>query len=244
MQLERNVPVARWSPVVLLFTLGCFLPGVATTQGTGSAASQAGTTGSAESRVGEWRPLFDGKTLEGWKETPFKERGAVRVENGSIVLEGGKPLTGINWTGSFPSVDYEIRFEGARLSGGDFFASLTFPVEDSFCTWVTGGWGGDIVGLSSLDDRDASENETRTYFNFENGRWYSLRLRVTAERIMAWIDEDRIINVETGGRSIGLRFGDIKLSAPLGFAAYASTGGLRKIEYRLLRPPAGGRRDD
>ena len=47
------------------------------------------------------------------------------------------------------------------MKGGDFFATLTFPVDDSFCTFVTGGWGGDIVGLSSIDGWDASDNETR-----------------------------------------------------------------------------------
>ena len=84
-------------------------------------------------------------------------------------------MTGITWTGEFPRSNYEVRFEAARLQGNDFFASLTFPVEDSFVTWVTGGWGGDIVGISSIDGWDASDNETRTYFNFENGRWYAMR---------------------------------------------------------------------
>ncbi len=192
----------------------------------------------AQPKSGEWRPLFDGKSLEGWRETPFTGRGQVRVEKGTIVLGPGAPMTGVTWTGSFPHSDYEVRFEGARLEGSDFFASLTFPVGDSFCTWVTGGWGGDIVGLSSLDGWDASDNETRSYFEFEKGRWYALRLRVTADRIMAWIDDQPIIDVVITGRSIGLRFGEIKLSAPLGFASYGTNGGLRKIEYRLLRPAA------
>ncbi len=180
----------------------------------------------------EWQPMFDGKTLVGWRETPFARRGKVRVEKGAIVLGAGAPMTGVNWTGSFPKTDYEVRFEAARLEGSDFFASLTFPVGESFCTWVTGGWGGDIVGLSSIDDWDASENETRTYFTFEPGRWYAFRLRVTPERIMAWIDDQQIINVEIAGRYIGLRWGEIKLSAPFGFASYNTTGALRKIEYR------------
>jgi hypothetical protein len=150
----------------------------------------------------------------------------------------------VTWTGPFPQSDYEVRFEGARLEGGDFFASLTFPVGESFCTWVTGGWGGDIVGLSNLDGWDASDNETRSYFNFEKKRWYALRLRVTGERIRAWIDEQAIVNVEIGGRPIGLRPGEIKLSAPFGFASYATTGGVRKIEYRLLRPPGGGQKNE
>ena len=120
----------------------------------------------------------------------------------------------------FPKSNYEVRFEAQRIEGGDFFASLTFPVKDSFCTWVTGGWGGDIVGLSSIDGWDAADNETRAYLNFENGRWYSFRLQVTDSRIQAWIDEKPMINVQIEGREIGLRFGEMKLNAPFGFASY------------------------
>ena len=198
-----------------------------------------GCAGAARSqpKAGEWQSLFDGRSLQGWRETPFTGRGEVRVENGAIVLGPGKPMTGVTWTGSLPRFNYEVRLESARLQGNDFFASMTFPVGESFCTWVTGGWGGDIVGLSSLDGWDASDNETRSYFTFETGRWYALRLQVTADRIRAWIDDEPVINVAITGRSIGLRHGEIKLSAPFGFASYATKGALRKIEYRLLAPP-------
>ncbi len=191
----------------------------------------------AQPKTGEWRSLFDGKSLQGWRETPFTGHGRVRVENQTIILGAGAPLSGITYTASFPRSGYEVRLEGARLEGSDFFASVTFPVRDSYCTWVLGGWGGDIVGLSSLDGWDASDNETRSYFTFVKGRWYALRLQVTDDRIMAWIDDQPIVNVEIGGRSVGLRYGEIKLSAPFGFASYATTGALRKIEYRLLRRP-------
>src|SRR5437660_7279662 len=80
--------------------------------------------------------LFDGKSLLGWKETPFSQRGTVRVENGAIQLGAGSPFTGVTWTGEHPRSNYEIRFEAQRVKGGDFFASLTFPVGDSFCTFV------------------------------------------------------------------------------------------------------------
>jgi hypothetical protein len=182
----------------------------------------------------EWRPLFDGKSLAGWRQTAFTGGGTAKVENRELVIGPGKPLAGVTYTGEFPRDNYEIRFEAARREGGDFFASLTFPIGDSFCTWVTGGWGGDIVGLSSIDGWDASDNETRTYVNFETGRWYAFRLKVTLERIQAWIDDRPIVNVEIGGRKVDLRPGEIKLSAPLGFASYNTAGALRKVEYRRL----------
>lgn len=178
--------------------------------------------------------LFDGKSLAGWKETPFSRHGAARVEDGAILLTAGSPLTGITWTRDFPRTAYEVRFEAARMKGGDFFASLTFPVGDSHCTFVTGGWGGDIIGLSSIDGWDASDNETRAYFTFETGRWYAFRLQVTEDRIRAWIDEKMVVDVEIGGRTVGLRYGEIQLSAPFGFASYGTTGALRKIEMKRL----------
>ena len=55
---------------------------------------------------------------------------------------------------------------------------------------------------------------------------------------MAWIGENSIANVEIGGRTISLRPGDIKLSAPFGFASYNTKGGIRNIQYRLLKPAA------
>jgi 3-keto-disaccharide hydrolase len=180
--------------------------------------------------------MFDGKSLTGWKETAFTGHGEVRVENGALVLSPGKPMTGVTWTGEFPRSNYEVRYEAMRGQGNDFFASLTFPVGDSYATWVTGGWGGDIVGISSIDGWDASDNETRSYFNFENGRWYSLRLQVTAETIKAWIDDQPVVNVNIAGRKISLRHGEIKLSAPFGFASYNTSGSLRRIEYKTLQP--------
>ena len=181
-----------------------------------------------------WTSLFDGKSLGQWKATPFPGSPASRVENGTILLTAGHPLTGVTWSGKFPQSGYELRFEAARLLGGDFFASVTFPAGGNFATWVLGGWGGDITGISSIDGWDASDNETRSYFNFDTGHYYAFRLQVTADRILAWIGEQRVVNVDIHGRTISLRPGDIKLSAPLGFASYNTTGGIRKIEYRPL----------
>ena len=187
----------------------------------------------ASAPPGEWISLFDGESLNGWKETPFKGRGEVHVKDGMISIGKGH-LTGITWTGEFPKSGYEIRFEAARLEGNDFFAGITFPVKESFCSWINGGWGGSVVGLSSLDNDDASENDTSTVRDFAKGRWYAFRLAVTEGRIQGFIDGELVIDAEITGRRVGLRPGEIDLSTPLGFASYATLAGLRKVEYRRL----------
>lgn len=180
-----------------------------------------------------WQPLT------GWQPTLFKNHGEPVIEGPSITLPFGKPMTGVTRPAAaqpkFPTSNYEIRWEASRSTGNDFFSSLTFPVADSFCTFVTGGWGGDIVGLSSIDGWDASENETRTYVTFENKRWYQFRLRVEPDRIQAWIDDKLVVDLAINGRNIGLRRDDMKLTTPLGFLSYNSTGLLRNIEYRVLK---------
>jgi hypothetical protein len=158
----------------------------------------------------------------------------VRIQDGAIILDGGSPMTGITWAGEFPKAGYEIRMEAARLQGNDFFAGITFPVFHTFCSWINGGWNGEVVGLSSLDGYDASENETSQRVKFEKGRWYKLRLQVTAERIAAWIDDQLTFEFAVGSREVGLRAGEIELSKPLGIAAYRTQAGVRKIEYRVL----------
>ena len=175
--------------------------------------------------------LFDGKSLEGWKQTPFTGQGEVRVEEGTLVLGPGKPMTGITWTGSFPRSSYEVRFEAMRMQGNDFFASLTFPVGNSFATWVTGGWGGDIVGISSIDGWDASDNETRSYFNFENGRWYALRLEVTDDRSRPGSTSQPVVNVNIYGRTISLVMERSSYPRRSASPPTIRAGRLRKIEY-------------
>jgi hypothetical protein len=180
-----------------------------------------------------WRPMFDGETLKNWKEAPFTGKGKVSVEDGCIVIGKGY-MTGVNYTGEFPKTNYEIRMEAMKVEGYDFFAGITFPVNDSFLTWINGGWGGSLVGISSIDGMDASENETSGSHDFQRGRWYRLWLAVTVDRIRAWIDDLLVVDVNIGNREVGLRPGEIELSKPLGIATYNTTSKLRKIEWRPL----------
>jgi hypothetical protein len=186
-----------------------------------------------------WQPLFDGQTLTGWAETQFAGRAEVKCESGLIVLNMGDPFTGLNYTNDFPKIGYEIALDALRLMGSDFFCGLTVPVGDSFCSLIVGGWGGSLVGISSLDGMDASENETTKYIGFEQGRWYRIRLRVTEGRIEGWIDNEKLINVLTKDRKISLRPGDIEMSKPMGIASWQTTGVLREIKLRRVDQPDG-----
>ncbi len=180
-----------------------------------------------------WKPLFNGKDLDGWKITNFGGEGEVFVEDGIVVISQGVDLSGVHTERELPKINYEVQFEAQRVAGSDFFAGLTFPVKDSHCSLIIGGWGGGVCGLSSLSGMDASENETTSYRDFTKGQWYKFRLIVTDDHISAWIDDNQIVDVDTTGQRIGTRF-EIDRSKPFGFATYQTTAKLRNAKLRPL----------
>ena len=186
-----------------------------------------------------WQAMFDGQSLAGWRETPFAGHGEVRCEDGVIRLDMGSPFTGINWTNEFPRVNYEVAFDAMRIMGSDFFCGLTVPVGTNCCSLVVGGWGGSLVGISSIDGMDASENETTKFVNFESGRWYRIRLRVTEKRIEGWIGKEKLVDLQTTDRRISVRPGDIELSQPFGLSAWQTAAAFREIKFRRVNGPAG-----
>jgi hypothetical protein len=181
-----------------------------------------------------WKALFDGKTLDGWKASKFSKGGKISVKDGAIIIEKGSAMSGVTYSqGDFPKIDYEVALEGKKLEGDDFFCTTTFPVGDSFCSFVVGGWGGTVVGLSSINSADASENETSKTKEFKKDRWYRIRIRVTKTRIEAWIDDDQLVDLDTQGRKISIRF-ECGPSKPFGIATWLTTGAIRDIRVRDL----------
>ena len=170
-----------------------------------------------------------------WKAAEMPDAGKAEVRDVEAVMAPGGPMTGLrydNWQGGgLPVRDYAVTCEAMRVDGGDFFASITFPVRsiETCATFIVGGWGGGLAGISSIDGQDAADNSTRSEQRFENGKWYRLKLEVREDEIKAWIDDRIVINTSIKGRTVAMRPGYIEKCAPFGLATFGSTGRVRSL---------------
>ncbi len=183
----------------------------------------------------QWKSLFDGKLLTGWKAPQFGGEGKVYVKDGAIVMDTGAMMTGITWTGAVIRNNYELTLEGMRLDGVDFFCTTTFPVGKDYCSFVVGGWGGIVVGLSSVDYNDASENATTRTMEFKDKRWYKIRIRVSDAAIEAWIDNEKMVEQPREGHKFTIRL-EVDECRPLGVCTWCTKGAVRNLRVRALRP--------
>lgn len=213
------------------------------------------------SKSEEIQDLYDGISLKGWKITSFAGAGEVRVvplkkaleslptkpelaedrkklgnpETPVIFIESGAMLSGLNFTNALPRMNYELQLEAMRVDGNDFFCGLTFPVDEACCSFIIGGWGGGLVGISSIDGLDASENETTKFMGIQSGRWYKIKVRVTRSKIEAWLDQEKMADVKLEGRRISMRPGEIEASKPLGYATYQTSAVIRSIQLAPIK---------
>ena len=181
--------------------------------------------------------LFDGKTLGKWKVTDFGGHGKVHVADGNLVIEGGVDLSGVTYSGQVQRDNYEISLEAKRAKGEDFFCGLTFPIGKDHASLIVGGWGGGIVGISSLNSADASENQTTSFHEFKNDQWYSIRVRVTPKKLEAWIGKEQVVDLLREDHRFSVRF-EVEPSQPLGIATWQTTAHIRNINLKKLSPAA------
>lgn len=171
-----------------------------------------------------------------WGRVQFGGDGEIILKDGVFRIGMGVEMSGIRFEDQIPTVPYSIELEARRITGTDFFCGLTFPVrsQDECLTLILGGWGGGTVGLSSIDEKDASENETTSYRNFEAERWYHVKLIVTDHQIHVELDGEAVINYEIGEHNLGLRPGSIDLCAPLGLTTFQTQSEIRNLRWSPL----------
>lgn len=198
------------------------------------AASLLASCSSMSEPDAAWTTMLDASQQASWAQTEFGGEGPVSIDRDEIILEPGSPMTGVHWTGAFPRLDYEFEVLATRIDGSDFFCGLTFPVADDSLSFILGGWGGSLVGISNLDGKDASENFTKRILELDDGRRYRVHIRVTEEEIAVKLDGERLFAFDPREHRLGIR-PEVAPSKPLGIACFATTARLEKPRWRSTK---------
>ncbi len=177
--------------------------------------------------------LFDGTNLGFWKITDFGGQGKVYAKDNTLMLEMGNDMTGVTWSGPVLTMNYELNLDAMRVDGNDFFCGLTFPVGKDYVSFVVGGWGGYVCGISCVNYYDASENETSKAGEFETKKWYHIRVRVTPGKILCWIDDEQYVDLDTQDKKLDVRL-EMEDSKPLGIATWRTAGAVKNIYMTKL----------
>ena len=214
---SSSIPAAFFAAVIWCV---CPLVGVAQSEG-------------EKAKADPWKSMFTQEWREKWNNTNFGGEGKIEWKENEVVMDFGFPMTGLNFTGEFPTEAFEIEMEANRLDGSDFLCGLTFPVGKGFCSYIGGGWGGTLVGLSCVDYNDAANNSTTQFFDFENKKWYKFRVRVDAKNITCWIDDKEMVKQAREGHEFQVR-SEVNASRPMGIAVYQSRVAVRNLRYRVL----------
>jgi hypothetical protein len=179
------------------------------------------------------------------KDAKPVELNADAKKAGVLILKAGAPFCAVKYEGKeelLARTGYEISWDAMRVEGSDFFSALTFPVlkknskgEDINASLVTGGWGGWVVGISSVGHQFASENETTRSYEFETGRWYRFTVQVTPQVIRCLIGGKEQFKLDTRDKTLSMHPSEIQKCEPLGFSTYQTTGAIRNVQIRALK---------
>jgi len=113
---------------------------------------------------------------------------------------------------------------------------VLLPVGANYVSMVLGGWGNCIVGLSCIDRKLASGNETTLAMSFDNDRWYRVRVKVSPERFQAWVDNKQVIDMEREGRKIS-PYPGLEILTPFGLFSWGTSSAIKDVRYRSVRLP-------
>lgn len=182
-----------------------------------------------------WVYMLDKEAHARWKpEGDFVEGGKPEFEDTVVTLTTGEPFSGAKWLGTFPKTDYEVRLEAKRTKGEDIMCGLLFPVGKDLLSFVMGGWGNTVIGCSSIDELNASENDTYYNMPLKNNIWYEVKLRITPKKIQAWIGKTQVINFEIDDHKIS-PYPGLEEYAPFGVFTWDSSSEIRNLRVMRLK---------
>ena len=162
--------------------IACLLP---LASGMGAHAAQPARHG--------WQPLFDGKTLAGWRAS--EAPGSFDVRDGAIVVRG--PRSHLYYLGAVQRHDFrnfELQLEVMTKPGAN--SGVYFHTA-----WQDEGWPAKGYEVQVNNSQSDPKRTGGLYAVEDNYRapakdevWFTLRIRVEGRRIRTFVDDKPVID--------------------------------------------------
>lgn len=174
-------------------------------------ALSACTAGGATLESGDgWMPLFDGRTLDGWRAS--ENPGTFQVENGAIVVRG--PRAHLFYEGPVLDADFgdfEFRAEVLTRPGSNsgIYIRTAFQPSD----WPAQGYEVQVNNSHTDWRRTGSLYGVQDVRESEpDDEWFTVRVQVRGRRVQAWVNDRQTVDYsEPEGEPTRLTGGTIAL---------------------------------
>ncbi|MFD3514626.1 ThuA domain-containing protein [Streptomyces sp. NPDC058657] len=159
-----------------------------------------------------YRPLFNGETLEGWKQAG---PGRFTVTDGELRSEGGM---GLLWYQAKELGSYSLKLDWKMTADDNSGVFVGFPASDD--PWSAVSKGYEI----QIDASDAADRTTGSVYSFKSanlkerdrvlrppGQWNSYEIKVTGERLQIFLNGAKINDFTNTDPARSLKDGHIGL---------------------------------
>ena len=160
-------------------------------------ATTATVAGAADSSGSEWKPLFNGRNLDGWQHVG---PGEIAIENGTLKTVGGMGLlwyTGEKINNSVIKIVYRAIDENGGGNSGVFIRIPEKPTEP----WMPVNKGYEV----QIDDSEDDWHRTGVLYSFTKtlaqpkvGEWNTMEITIEDARTLVTVNGTKVTDYREG----------------------------------------------
>ncbi len=162
------------------------------------------TTLAAAAPEAGWQPLFDGKTLDGWKSNE-ETKGCFSVEEGAIKISGGRAhLFYVGADGKASFRNFEFRCKAKTTPGSN--SGIFFHTQWADKGWPSGGYEAQVNSTHSDRRKTASLYAVRDVMDnapSKDGEWFDYSIKVEGKRIVLSVNGKVLVDYTEEGEPQG-----------------------------------------
>ncbi len=141
------------------------------------------------SNEGEWKSLFDGKSLKGWKTSTDNPESIV-VENGTIKCSG--PRAHLYYDGNFKNFEFETEVKTSDHSNSGIFIHTGYQKEG----WPAKGYEIQVNNSYRGSSTNPERRKTGSIYNIRNiyfpvandNEWFTMKIKVVENQVQVFVN--------------------------------------------------------